>query len=295
MSNEYFCQVVGHRPVCSCPSGTQNINSTCTSDTSCQWNENRYENRQHYYDNNCEQKCECFNGEFICQPTSCESGLKPKGLLSKEVKNKDIFIDNLSNVIFISEQNSSCVEKTHPGGDECCVLWVCQDPCDNVSCEKNEECDRDSGECLCQSGFTRTPLGSCAASVSQNSDEINIKLLQITSNSIQVQFPDITGGNLMYIETRLFGRKDPPWENAILVEGNEIFTLTGLKPDTGYTLRWKAPDKQYPDVQVLLKYFVMHNLLYIKIPVFIVCYGFFQRLSSSNIILIVINIFASVN
>ena len=179
-------------------------------------------------------------------------------------------------MIFISEQNSSCVEKTHPGGDECCVLWVCQDPCDNVSCEKNEECDRDSGECLCQSGFTRTPLGSCAASVSQNSDEINIKLLQITSNSIQVQFPDITGGNLMYIETRLFGRKDPPWENAILVEGNEIFTLTGLKPDTGYTLRWKAPDKQYPDVQVLLKYFVMHNLLYIKIPVFIVCYRFLK-------------------
>ena len=91
MCNEYFCQVVGHRPVCSCPSGTQNINSTCTSDTSCQWNENRYENRQHYYDNNCEQKCECFNGEFICQPTSCESGLKPKGLLSKEVKDKDIY------------------------------------------------------------------------------------------------------------------------------------------------------------------------------------------------------------
>ena len=32
--------------------------------------------------------------------------------------------------------------------------------------------------------------------------------------------------------------------------GNEIFTLTGLRPDTGYTLRWKAPDNQYPDVQV---------------------------------------------
>ena len=36
----------------------------------------------------------------------------------------------------------------------------------------------------------------------------------------EVQFPDITGGNLMYIETeRLTGRRDPPWENAILVEG----------------------------------------------------------------------------
>ena len=175
------------------------------------------------------------------------------------------------------------------------MLWVCQDPCDNVSCEENEECDRDSGECLCQSGFVKNPLGSCAASVSQNQDEINIKLLQITSNSIQVQFPDITGGNLMYIETRLFGRKDPPWENAILVEGNEIFTLTGLKPDTGYTLRWKAPDKQYPDVQVLLKHFVMHNLLYIKKTSFgCLFYSVSLRLSS-NIILILIKIFTSVN
>ena len=83
-------------------------------------------------------------------------------------------------------------------------------------------------------------------------DRENIKLLQITPTSIQVQFPDITGGNLMYIEWEKLkaGRKDPPWENAILVEGNEIFTLTGLKPDTSYTLRWKAPDRQYPDVKV---------------------------------------------
>lgn len=57
----------------------------------------------------------------------------------------------------------------------------------------------------------------------------------------------------MYIETRVLVRKDPPWENAILVEGNEIFTLTGLNPDTEYTLRWKAPDKQYPDIQVYRK------------------------------------------
>ena len=65
-----------------------------------------------------------------------------------------------------------------------------------------------------------------------------------------MQLPDITGGNLMYIERRLAGRKEPPWQNALLVEGNEIFTLDGLSPGTQYTLRWKAPDRQYPDLQV---------------------------------------------
>ena len=96
----------------------------------------------------------------------------------------------------------------------------------------------------------------------------------MTSTSVQVQFPGITGGNLMYIEERLFrqfpenGRNggaenggghgngngaEVPWENAIILEGNEIFTLTGLKPSTPYRLRWQAPDKQYEDVMVSTK------------------------------------------
>ena len=36
-----LCKVVGHRPVCSCPPGTHNLNSTCTSDTSCTFGEKR--------------------------------------------------------------------------------------------------------------------------------------------------------------------------------------------------------------------------------------------------------------
>lgn len=51
-----------------------------------------------------------------------------------------------------------------------------------------------------------------ARDISTNSGEReNIKLLQITLTSIQVQFPDITGGNLMYIEAEKVtaGRKDP--------------------------------------------------------------------------------------
>ena len=62
----------------------------------------------------------------------------------------------------------------------------------------------------------------------------------------------------MYVEDRLFkgdghdpfGHSSTPWENAIILEGNEIFTLTGLKAKTTYRLRWQAPNKQYPDLVV---------------------------------------------
>jgi len=234
------CKVVGHRPVCSCPAGTQNINNTCTTDTSCSRNGEKYNNGHHYYDESCEQKCECYLGEFICQQTSCEPGLRPKGLLSRET-------------------DPLCMERQHPGGDECCVLWVCaeeaegrvNDVCENIICGAHAVCDSSKGTCLCTAGFAGDPNDlESGCQPPQEDAKTNIKLLQITSTSIQVQFPDITGGNLMYVESRLFGRKDPPWENAILVEGNEIFTLTGLKPGTSYTLRWKAPDRQYPDIEV---------------------------------------------
>ena len=80
----------------------------------------------------------------------------------------------------------------------------------------------------------------------------------------QVQFPGITGGNLMYVEEKLFRKKGQqqqqqhdmqhdqvvPWENSIILEGNKIFTLTGLRPSTEYRLRWLAPDRQYADVMV---------------------------------------------
>ena len=77
----------------------------------------------------------------------------------------------------------------------------------------------------------------------------------------QVQFPGITGGNLMYVEEKLFRKKTEhhaggdqqhviPWENSIILEGNKIFTLTGLRPSTEYRLRWLAPDRKYPDVMV---------------------------------------------
>ncbi len=56
----------------------------------------------------------------------------------------------------------------------------------------------------------------------------------------------------MYLESRLYRPppRDAPWENALILEGNKIFTLTGLRAGTQYRLRWQAPDRQYPDVTV---------------------------------------------
>ena len=142
----------------------------------------------------------------------------------------------------MSQDAALCTERPHPAGDECCVLWVCRE----------QTLETTGAPDIIEVTDISTEAG----------ERENIKLLQITPTSIQVQFPDITGGNLMYIEAEKLaaGRKDPPWENAILVEGNEIFTLTGLRPDTSYTLRWKAPDRQYPDVKVTvflgLKFFL---------------------------------------
>ena len=99
---------------------------------------------------------------------------------------------------------------------------------------------------------------------------LNLQVLQVTQNSVQVRFPGITGGNLMYVEERLYRQRGKaagnfahhssvhldhahihtPWENAIILEGNKIYTLTALKSGTLYRLRWQAPDKQYPDIMV---------------------------------------------
>ncbi len=130
-----------------------------------------------------------------------------------------------------------CEERPAPEHqNECCVLVVC------ASVEEAEK-DRTGN-----SGSTATSSGK-----SEKSQD-NLQFLQITPTTVQVQFPDITGGNLMYIEDTLFqkslNKDNIPWENAIILEGNKIFTLTGLSPGTKYRLRWQTPEIQYPDVEV---------------------------------------------
>ena len=116
-----------------------------------------------------------------------------------------------------------CEERPSPNSNnDCCVLVVCasiEPPEDEELSEdrRNNETDR---------------------IVAENDDATsNLQFLQITPTTIQVQFPGITGGNLMYVQEKVFTNpkgKDVPWENAIILEGNEIFTLTGLEPGTKY-------------------------------------------------------------
>lgn len=125
---------------------------------------------------------------------------------------------------------------------QCCVLVVCASE-EEVESDDHRRFDNDD---------KKDEQKEDSGGSSVNNAQDNLHFLQITPTSIQVQFPGITGGNLMYVEDRLyFGtRGDIPWENAIILEGNKIFTLTGLTERTKYRLRWQAPDSQYPDVEV---------------------------------------------
>ena len=84
-------------------------------------------------------------------------------------------------------QKEECIEKPHPGGDECCVLWVCKDEedkatCFDIDCGDYSSCDHQLKQCVCDRGYKKDD-GGCVRSPQ---DETNIKLLQITPNSIQV-------------------------------------------------------------------------------------------------------------
>ncbi len=130
-----------------------------------------------------------------------------------------------------------CQERQVDGENPCCVQVVC------AADEEEQEKEEDEIFIPPPSALETKPIVD---------NDKNIEFLQITPTSIQVQFPGITGGNLMYVEDRIFkgSRGEIPWENAIILEGNKIFTLTGLRPGTTYRLRWQAPDAQYPDVEV---------------------------------------------
>ena len=175
------CKVVGHRPVCSCPPGTHSNNATCTSDTSCTFGQTRFTNGEVRYDDSCLQRCECYNGQWNCQATDCEPGFRRKGLLSRET-------------------DPLCREARHPGGDDCCVLWVCAEEaeqeeeeeeerpgvCEHVLCGSGAACDEETGRCSCRTG-TRGDPNDLEDGCKEDGGEENIQLLQITATSIQVQ------------------------------------------------------------------------------------------------------------
>ena len=136
--------------------------------------------------------------------------------------------------------------------DSCCVLVVCStvdEPDEYVYDDDEGEQEKDiATEKVEQATTTSTTTTTAAA----NEQAENVSFLQISPTTIQVQFPGITGGNLMHIEERLFRKSSATsnWENAIILEGNKIFTLTNLRPGTEYRLRWRSPDRQFEDVLV---------------------------------------------
>ena len=97
----------------------------------------------------------------------------------------------------LNSQDGDCEERSHPAGDECCVLWVCRDPdpgpatqlptpsCDPASCGDHGSCDPATAGCSCDPGYTRGSSGACEQLADWDPED-NIRLLQITATSIQV-------------------------------------------------------------------------------------------------------------
>ena len=77
--------------------------------------------------------------------------------------------------------------------DKCCVLVVC------AAVEEPDPVPPIPDLTLTTQATTTT-----TTTTSGSDDDTNIEFLQIGPNSIQVQFPGITGGNLMYVEERFF-------------------------------------------------------------------------------------------
>ena len=78
----------------------------------------------------------------------------------------------------------------------------------------------------------------------------SLRVLGRSSSSIKLQFPDSQGGVLMYVESQLAQRSDPPWESLVILQGNDVVSLTGLRTETSYRLRWRTQSKVFADVQV---------------------------------------------
>eukprot|EP00096_Caligus_rogercresseyi_P011409 TRINITY_DN4478_c0_g1_i1.p1 TRINITY_DN4478_c0_g1~~TRINITY_DN4478_c0_g1_i1.p1 ORF type:complete len:1447 (-),score=380.43 TRINITY_DN4478_c0_g1_i1:293-4633(-) len=238
-------------PVSSCASLVPREDCPCCMicadgpQSTCVFEDNIHAANSSFHSSDCSQECTCSpdSGEVNCVPTKCPPAFHKKGTF---------------------KDDPGCKEVSDPS-DSCCVLVLCTDELQEG--EEGLGPFYDDGEVIDEGDSTEGPQDDEAPTTNQIQlttppvDEINMELLQITSNTIQVQFPGISGGNLMYVQDSLYKgesrskshsgpRETTPWKNAIILEGNKIFTLTGLEPGTLYRLRWQAPDKQYSDMTV---------------------------------------------
>ena len=78
----------------------------------------------------------------------------------------------------------------------------------------------------------------------------SLKVLGRSPTSVRLKLPESGGGVLMYVESLLARGSDPPWESLLILEDNDLVTLTGLRPATQYRLRWRTHGRVFSDVRV---------------------------------------------
>ena len=96
----------------------------------------------HYYEEDCGGRCKyTAGGDWECGAVECEAGLHPRGQLALQ-------------------PDPACQERPHPGGNQCCVLWLCSvwaeegeartGDCENMVCGPNAGCDLETQTCQAQ-------------------------------------------------------------------------------------------------------------------------------------------------
>ncbi|CAB4068326.1 Putative epidermal cell surface receptor [Lepeophtheirus salmonis] len=190
-----------------------------------------------FYSSDCSSHCSCSpTGDVFCAPIQCPPILHKKGTF---------------------KDDPYCHESMdHPDADECCVIALCEAVVEEENETHDPFYDNDDHSILVEEPrliddsliVTETSSASPVVVVEKEDEkertqvsegeEINLEFLQITSMTIQVKFPGISGGNLMYVEDHLY-----KGETRNKAHG-------GVEPGTLYRLRWQAPDKQYPDLKV---------------------------------------------
>ena len=68
--------------------------------------------------------------------------------------------------------------------------------------------------------------------VTNTKGSYSLRVLGRSPSSIKLQFPDRKGGVLMYVESEAAWRPDPPWESLVILQGNDVVSLTGLQTNT---------------------------------------------------------------
>eukprot|EP00121_Abeoforma_whisleri_P005603 Awhi_evm1s5082 len=168
------CEVINHRPVCSCPSGfSGNPFTRCLDIDEC----------EDPSKSNCDENAVCFNtdGGFQCE---CQGGFEGDGHFCEETKSCRTcnfgYNDGCNDCRCDQEGNSQCTKRkciihTTPfctfectsdamcDGDQACIYNECVDPCADSPCGIGATCEviNHRPVCSCLNGFSGDPLVEC--------------------------------------------------------------------------------------------------------------------------------------